>query len=53
MIQVITPVKVVRTLAFDLIAVRGNDQVAGYPPKNESKILVILIATSSWDGSIR
>lgn len=43
----ITPAKGVRTPAFDLIAVRENDPVAGYAPKNGPKILVTPIAMSS------
>jgi hypothetical protein len=37
-----------RTPAFDLIAVRENDPVARYAPRNGPKILVTPIATSSW-----
>ena len=42
-----TPAKGVRTPAFDLIAVRENDPVAGYAPKKGPKMLVNPIAISS------
>ncbi len=47
---VITPAKGVRTPAFDLIAVREKEPVAGYAPRNGPKRLVTPIATISWDG---
>lgn len=49
---VITPAMGVRTPAFDLIAVRENDPVAGYAPRKGPRILVTPIATNSWEGLI-
>ena len=46
------PARGVLTPAFDLIAVREKEPVAGYPPKNGPKIFEKPIATNSWDGSI-
>ncbi len=47
-----TPAKGVRTPAFDLIAVRENEPVAGYAPRNGPSRFVTPIATISCDGSI-
>lgn len=51
-IPVMTPANGVRTPAFDLIAVREKDPVAGYAPKNGPKMLVIPMAMSSCEGFI-
>jgi len=50
MIPVMTPANGVRTPALDLMAVRENEPVAGYPPRKGPKILVMPMATISWDG---
>lgn len=47
---VITPAKGVRTPAFDLIAVRENDPVAGYAPRKGPRMFVVPMATNSWEG---
>ena len=51
-IPVITPAKVLPTAVFDLIAERGNDQAAGYLPKNAPKILVISMPMTPSEGLI-
>lgn len=49
-VPVIIRAKVVPTPAFDLVAVRGNDQAAGYLLKNEPKISVIPAGMTPSDG---
>jgi len=52
MIAVTTPAKGVLTPDLDFKAVRENDPVAGYAPKQEPTVFVTPIAISSWLGLI-
>ena len=49
---VITPARGVRTPHFALIAVRENEPVAGYAPKNGPSRFDMPMAMNSCDGSI-
>ncbi|KAJ5940300.1 hypothetical protein N7516_000468 [Penicillium verrucosum] len=49
---VITLARGVRTPHFALIAVRDNEPVAGYAPKNRPSRFEMSMAMNSYDGSI-
>ena len=49
---VMTPANGVRTPAFDLMAVREKEPVAGYAPRKGPSKFVTPMATISCDGSM-